>query len=101
MAARKPPTLAQTIRRRTLLTGGSEAGALTGAACLALAGVVMPLATGAVGVEETLAAPSATRVASVVPEGNSLVEGAFWVLPAEGFESGLLSTPQTSICLTG
>src|SRR5215212_1378439 len=72
---RKPTTAAQTMRRRILLTGGSGAVSRTAPVCLAATGAAIPLAIVGVGVEEAMAAPSATRAAGVVPAGTSLVSG--------------------------
>jgi len=69
--ARNPVTLAQTILRRILLTGGSGALSTTAPICFATTGVGTPFVTGAVGVDEALAAPSATRAAGGVVEGVS------------------------------
>src|SRR5829696_6299412 len=96
---RKPATATQTMRRRVLLTGGSGLLSSTAPAGLA-ADLATPLATVAVGVEDALAAPSAMRAAGGVPEGTSFVSGAS-ITPSEGFWFDVLSTPQTSICLTG
>src|SRR5207248_2814833 len=98
---RKPATAAQTIRRRILLTGGSGALSSVAPVCFAATGLARPLAIVGVGVEEALAAPSATRAAGVVPAGTSLASVASRTLPAGRFGLGLLSTPQTSICTTG
>src|SRR5205085_1478230 len=94
--ARKPATLAQTIRRRILFTGGSATVSSVAPVALAATGFAMPLAT--VGVGVVLAAPSARRAGGAVPAGTSL-SGVSTTPLVEGFGFVLLSTPQTSICL--
>src|SRR3954471_23707236 len=76
LVARNPATLAQTMRRRILLTGGSGAVSSRAPVALVATGLLMPLATVGVGVVEAMAAPSFRRAAGGVPAGTSFVGGA-------------------------
>src|SRR5437868_5185398 len=74
--ARKEKTLPQTMRRRSLLTGGSGALCTSGpAGGLAATAFVTPLLTAGVGVEVAFDAPVAgtARAAAGVVEGTSLL----------------------------
>src|SRR3954467_1502416 len=88
LVAKKPATLAQTIRRRILLTGGSGAVSRTAPVVLAAATLAIPLATVGVGVVDALAAPSLRRAAGGVPAGTSLAWGASVAPSAEVFGLG-------------
>src|SRR5918997_6350695 len=76
MAAKKPTTLAHTMRRRILLTGGSDCASTTVVGfCFAATAFGTPLATAAVGVVVDFAAPGATRAAGGLPLGVSVLTG--------------------------
>src|SRR5215210_5720325 len=78
LVARNPAMLAQMMRRRILLTGGSGVLSTTAPVALAATGFGMPLATAAVGVVVDLAAPPApgVRAAGGAPAGTSLAGAA-------------------------
>ena len=98
LVAKNPPTVAQTMRRRVLLTGGSGVLSRTAPVARAAVGLAMPLATPATAVELALAAPGATRAAGVVFAGTSLAGVAsVGTLPAVSDVFGSLSTPKTSL----
>src|SRR5687768_4858788 len=96
--SRNPATLAQTMRRRTLLTGGSGVLSTSGPPAGGLAATALggAFATAAVGVELACAAPGATLAAGGVADGTSFAGGASAAVPAGKVSFGSLSTRQTS-----